>query len=343
MSKKKPRATKLGRGLSALMADIEGADIIRADSGVRAAQNPAAEAVEVKKSAKKSAKKTDKKTITPEIGSARDTPSGRGMINIPIDCLRRNPGQPRRHFDKKDLQELTESIRTKGVLQPLLVRPLPATYGLKGQKTTGQYQIVAGERRWHAAQAAGLEVVPALVRELSDVEVLEIGVIENVQRADLNPIEEAMAYGSLIREFGRKQAEIAEAVGKSRSHIANALRLLSLPVRAQEYLEEGLISPGHARAILAAPDPQALAEMIVKKSLSVREAENWVKRLKAASGETKKHDAAPDANIAFIERQLSRHIGMKVVISHKTPGGKLSIKYKNLEEFDDVVKRLRQS
>lgn len=306
MSKSKQGASKLGRGLSALMADINVSE-------------------------------------TPAQQTMPDTPvRGPGVREIPIEKLERNPAQPRRHFDKAKLAELTESIRQKGVLQPILVRPLPASYGVKGKKIEGRYQIVAGERRWHAAQAAGLERMPALVRDLSDVEVLEIGVIENVQRTDLSPLEEARAYQSLISEFGRKQIEIAEAIGKSRSHVANALRLLSLPALAQDYLEAGKITPGHARAILAAPDPVALAEQIVSKGLSVRAAERWV-HMAAHADERARGSAGRDANIQFIERKVSQHLGMKVRINHKSPGGKMTITYTSLDELDELVKRLRGS
>lgn len=315
---KKP-ASKLGRGLSALMADIAVPEALE-DTPKKAAKKPAA-------------RQKTKPSQTMSTG---------GTFEIPIDKLERNPSQPRRHFDKTKLQELTDSIRQKGVLQPILVRPLPASYASKGKRIDNRYQIVAGERRWHAAQAAGLETMPALLRELSDQEVLEIGVIENVQRADLNPMEEANAYHDLVKQFGRKQVEIAEATGKSRSHVANCLRLLNLPVLAQEYLEDGKITAGHARAILAAPDPQALADAIVKDGLSVRAAEKWATGFSKAE-KSKTDGETPDANITFIERKLSQHIGMDVSIKHKNPDGTLTIKYKSMEQFDDLVKRLRQS
>jgi len=323
---KKP-ASKLGRGLSALMADIAVPEV---PEETFKEDTP-------KKTAKKPAAKQKAKTV-----KSSPSVSKGGTFEIPIDKLERNPSQPRRHFDKSKLQELTNSIRQKGVLQPILVRPLPASYGSKGKRIDNRYQIVAGERRWHAAQAAGLETMPALLRDLSDQEVLEIGVIENVQRADLNPMEEANAYRDLVKQFGRKQAEIAEATGKSRSHVANCLRLLNLPILAQEYLEDGKITPGHARAILAAPDPQVLADAIVKDGLSVRAAEKWVHAYTKV-GKLKMDSEAPDANIAFIERKLSQHIGMDVSIKHKNPDGTLTIKYKSMEQFDDLVKRIRQS
>jgi len=318
---KKP-ASKLGRGLSALMADIA---------------VPEVPVEKLEKASKKPVSKQKPKSTE----SAKGNTQG-GTLEIPIDLLERNPSQPRRNFDKVELAELTDSIRQKGVLQPILVRPLPDSYASKGKPIDNRYQIVAGERRWHGAQAAGLETMPALIRALSDQEVLEIGVIENVQRADLNPMEEASAYRDLVQQFGRKQSEIAAATGKSRSHVANCLRLLNLPVLAQEYLEQGKITAGHARAILAAADPQALLGAIVKDGLSVRAAEKWVHTF-SGRGKTKTNIEAPDANIQFIERKLSQHIGMDVSIKHKDPDGTLIIKYKTMEQFDDLVKRIRQS
>ena len=320
MSKK----SHLGRGLSALMADIE----VSLEKG-------APEKAE-RKTAKKNKADTKKTNQTKSSIKKPSSVKSVGIDELPIEQIERNPDQPRRHFDKTALMELSDSIKQKGVLQPILVRPIPASQREKYPQA--RYQIVAGERRWQAAQMAGLENLPALVRTLSDVEVLEIGVIENVQRADLNPMEEAKAYRTLISEFGRKQAEIAEATGKSRSHIANVLRLLALPVLAQDYLQKGRISAGHARAILAAPDPQALAEIIVSKGLSVRAAESWARKLK--KGTKPNIVPARDANIEFIEKKLSQQLGMKVKIDHKNPGGKLSVSYKNIDEFDVLVKQL---
>ncbi len=317
MAKKKPARDKLGRGLSALMTDI------------------AAPEAQEKNPAKSPAKKPSSKSRSKDIDVAQPQAKN-GIHQLPIDRLERNAQQPRKFFDKAKLAELTRSIKQKGVLQPILVRPLPG-HG----KTKSRYQIVAGERRWHAAQAAGLEVMPALIRDLSEQEILEIGVIENVQRTDLNPMEEARAYAGLIREFGRKQTEIAEAIGKSRSHIANCLRLLNLPELAQEYLEEGKITAGHARAILSAPDPQALTEAIVSGGLSVRAAENWAKTAHKARTDKRPGNETHDANVRFVERKLSQFIGMDVRINHKSPGGIFTIKYKTMEQFDDLVRRIQ--
>ncbi|HHL42828.1 MAG TPA: ParB/RepB/Spo0J family partition protein [Hellea balneolensis] len=300
MSKKPTRG--LGRGLSALMDDIA--------------------------------------PVSPAKTNTKAQPNAGGVELIPTDKIVRNPDQPRRHFDKQKLEELTASVRDKGVLQPILVRPVQAKSG------TEVYQIVAGERRWHAAMRAGIEHMPVLVRELSDREVLEIGVVENVQRADLNPLEEALAYKALIDQFGRKPGEIASAIGKSRAHVANMIRLLGLPERARTLLAEGKITAGHARAILAAPDPQSLTDAILRDALSVRAAEKWVRTaLKAAQNPAQKKDKhrAIDADTRFVEKQLSDHLGLKVELNHKSPGGTLTIRYKTLDELEDLTKRLRSS
>lgn len=319
--------SKLGRGLSALMEEI----------------TPPQQGAKTKAPGKKNKTKTTagKKTKTDTHEKIR--PNELGVQIVWIDKLERNPDQPRRHFDKTKLEELTRSIKDKGVLQPILVRPLPRSYGAKGAKIEGRWQIVAGERRWQAAVSAGLEKMPVLVRELSDQEVLEIGVVENVQRADLNPIEEAMAYQALKDQFGRKQEDIARAIGKSRSHVANCLRLLSLPILAREYLADGKITAGHARAVLAAPDPQALAEAIVAKGLSVREAEKWVRMMQASARDTKPGQEPRDADSRFIEKQLAQHLGLTVRLSHKNPTGSLTIRYKTLAQLEDLIARIRKS
>lgn len=323
---------KLGRGLSALMAEV---------TPPPAPKKPKAK---TKPAAKKS---TAKKAAPKKPASAGRPKPGRGVTNIAISKIERNPEQPRRIFNAALLEELTASIKDKGVLQPILLRPLPDRLAAK-KKTKNKsdyYQIVAGERRWQGAMKAGLDQIPALIRELSDQEVLEVGVVENVQRADLNPIEEAMAYQALKDQFGRKQDEIAKAIGKSRSHVANCLRLLTLPVLAREYLSDGKITAGHARAILSAPDPQALAEAIVDKGMSVREAEAWARNAQKAKrgADTKKtSNKTGDADSRFIEKQLSDHLGLRVSLKHKNPGGSLNIKYKTLDQLDDLIKRMRK-
>lgn len=259
-----------------------------------------------------------------------------GPRSLPIDLVQRNPGQPRKHFDEAELTELANSIRTHGVLQPILVRPI----------ADGRYEIVAGERRWRAAQRAGLHSIPAVVRELNEVEVLEIAIVENVQRTDLNPIEEAQGFQALIDRFGRTQEEIAEAVGKSRPHIANMLRLLKLPDDLQEMVRDGRLSAGHARAILTAPDARALAQRAISEGLNVREVERLAQQAKdekhgprvssAPSIETK------GADTRALEQSLSNALGLEVTISEKGgAAGEVKISYKSLEQLDDVIRRLR--
>ena len=318
----KTPGNKLGRGLSALMAEITPEE-------------------DVKKDAKPKSTKGKTKTSKTKSSQAENIPSSaRGINSLPLDKLARNPDQPRRYFGKSELEELTASIKDRGVLQPILVRPLPARSGKS--KTAGQeYQIVAGERRWQSALAAGLSHIPALIRDLSDQEVLEVGVVENVQRADLNPIEEALAYQALKDQFNRTQQEIADAIGKSRAYIANTLRLLNLPDMAREYLAAGKMTAGHARAVLSAPDPSTLAALIVDKGLSVRAAEDWVRaQTRATSTGLPKQAAQKAADTRKIENELSDHLGLKVTLNHKYPGGLLQIKYKNLEQLDELVKIL---
>jgi ParB family transcriptional regulator, chromosome partitioning protein len=278
-----------------------------------------------------------------EIATAEATPAapgaatgGPGVRDIPIELLRRNPDQPRWLFSEEELDELAASIRDKGILQPILVRP----------GRGGEFEIVAGERRWRAAQKAQLNTIPALVRELSDVQVLEIGVIENVQRADLSPIEEASAYKQLMDRFGRTQDAVAEAVGKSRSHVANTLRLLALPDKVREHLLEGRLSAGHARAIATAPNAEALAEQIVSQGLSVREAEALGR---AAPGKPAKKGGKPgrskgkDVNTIDLENSLSDALGMDVQIADRDGVGALTIRYETLEQLDHLCRKLMGS
>lgn len=311
--KKKTSARGLGRGLSALMSDV---------SPVSEENDQAEmEAVETQTKIKET-----EAPETPDLKSRR-------VQFLSIDKIERNPDQPRRYFDKEKLAELTDSIKAKGVLQPILVRPL-------SNKSETRFQIVAGERRWQAATAAGLTAMPVLIRDLNDEEVLQIGVIENVQRADLNPIEEAQAYESLINEFYRKQDEVAEAVGKSRSHIANMLRLLKLPKLAQGMLAKGQITAGHARAIISAPDPVALAGEIMDKNLSVREAEDWVRRIKKSQGKAPKSRQYKDADTQALEQKLTDTLGLQVDLNHKGPGGSLKITYKSGDQLENVLRKL---
>jgi ParB family chromosome partitioning protein len=254
---------------------------------------------------------------------------------IAIDLIQRNPNQPRKRFDESDLAELADSIRSRGVLQPILVRPAPGA--------AGRFEIVAGERRWRAAQRAGLHELPAVVQDLDEVEVLEIGIIENVQRADLNPLEEAQGYQALIDRFGRTQQEIAEVVGKSRPHIANMLRLLGLPDEIQGMVRDGRLSAGHARAILVAPNPVDLARMAIANGLNVREVEKLAAKAKEERDgpRVRPGGADKDADTRALETQIANALGLTVTITHKgEAGGKLEISYRTLEQLDDLCRKL---
>jgi ParB family chromosome partitioning protein len=260
-----------------------------------------------------------------------------GAVDIPIELLRRNPDQPRKVFSEEDIDDLAASIREKGVIQPLLVRPAPGV--------AGHYEIVAGERRWRAAQRAGLREMPAVVRALADGEVLEIAIIENVQRVDLNPIEEALGYRALIDRFGRTQDGVAEVVGKSRPHVANALRLLNLPEVVQGYVLQGQLSAGHARAIAAASDPLDLARRVIDGGLTVRQAEGLARQSAAAAGKTPRAGPSAggkDADTLALESDLGESLGLTVEILDKGGLGEVRIQYKTLEQLDELCRRLGQ-
>lgn len=260
-----------------------------------------------------------------------------GPREIPIELIVRNPDQPRRAFAEAEIEELAASIREKGVLQPVLVRPAPGV--------EGQYQLVAGERRWRAAQKAGLRSLPALVRELDDLQVLEIAIVENVQRADLNPVEEALGYRALMDKFGRTQEAVAQVVGKSRPHVANALRLLNLPAEVQAMLADGRISAGHARAIAAAPDPLALAKEIVERGLNVREAEALTRKAPETKSAkpARKGGVVRNPDIEALENDLSEILGLDVELLDRGGAGELRLRYATLEQLDDLCRRLMRS
>jgi ParB family transcriptional regulator, chromosome partitioning protein len=256
-----------------------------------------------------------------------------GTREIGIDQIVRNPSQPRRRFDETDLQTLADSIATHGVLQPLLLRPL--------DDGTQRYEIVAGERRWRAAQIAGLHQVPALVRKFDDLGTLEVSIVENVQRADLNAIEEAQAYQQLIDRFGRTQQSIADSVGRSRAHIANTLRLLSLPDDIMTNVRDGLLSAGHARAILSSTDMNATARAIIAKDLSVRDAEKLVANTGKKSAPRVSRETHLEGDSKALAYDLSAALGLDVGIQVKTAqAGSITISYNNLEQLDDVCRRL---
>jgi ParB family chromosome partitioning protein len=251
-----------------------------------------------------------------------------GLVDIPVEVIQPNPHQPRRRFDETELEELAASIREKGVLQPILVRP--AMYA-------GEFQIVAGERRWRAAQRAGVRALPALVRELSDAEVLELAIIENVQRADLSAIEEAEGYRTLIETFGRSQAQVAETIGKSRVHVTNALRLLQLPDEVQALVRDGRLTPGHARALIGAPDAPRLAEDVVERGLSVRQTEALARARPIAPAARR---GKKDADTLALEHDLADVLGMPVEIRDADGAGEVRIRYASLEQLDDLCRRL---
>ena len=249
---------------------------------------------------------------------------------IPISKLRANPLQPRRLFNKESINELAASIKSKGLVQPILVRP--------SEKNPGDYEIIAGERRWRAAQIAQLHEMPAVIKNLNDVESLEIAIIENVQRSDLTVIEEAAGYKKLIESYGHTQEQLSEIVGKSRSHVANIMRLLTLPQSIQDMITEGKISAGHARAIMNSAFPEKLAEKIVTENLSVREAESIAKHGKNQIKKVRLKD--PDT--MDLENSLSQKLGLNVEINHKgNKGGYIKIDYKNLDQLGLVTKKLK--
>ena len=267
---------------------------------------------------------------------ARGTREG-ALLSIPIEHLAPHPNQPRQHFDEAEIESLAASIREKGVVQPLVVRPGPG-----GDEDGAPYQIVAGERRWRAAQRAGLHELPAVVRQLSDPESIEIALVENLQRSDLNPLEEATAYRRLIREFDHRQEDVATALGKSRSHVANTVRLLDLPETVKALVGDGTLSAGHGRALLAAADPAALSDTVVRLGLTVRQTEALVRR--AGEGRTREPKSrTDDPNVRALQTDLSRALGLKVTIdpAARGAGGRVTIAYKEPEQLDGLIARLR--
>jgi len=298
MADKKDRKRGLGRGLSALMADVNENEAVTA-------RGPAA-----------------------------------AERLIPIEQISPNPEQPRKRFAQDDLDDLAASIKEKGVIQPLIVRA----------RDNGTYEIVAGERRWRASQMAQLHELPVIVREFTDVEVLEVAIIENIQRADLNAAEEAVGYRQLMDRFGHTQEKMAEALGKSRSHIANLLRLLNLPEPVLEMLRAGEISAGHARALVPAQDPLGLARQITKGGLSVRAAEALVKKegqteQRSIGSSEKSASPEKDADTRALESDLSGALRMKVRLDHQAgqEKGKLSIEYTSLDQLDELCRLLSKS
>jgi len=262
---------------------------------------------------------------------ARLAESSSGTKRLPVEFIIANRQNPRRDFDPDQLEELTSSIREKGVMSPLLVRPT---------RDPNVFEIIAGERRWRAAQRAGLHDVPVIVREVDDKEALELAIIENVQRADLSPLEEAMGYGQLMEQFDYTQHDLAQVIGKSRSHVANTLRLLKLPEDVRSMLARGELTAGHARTLITAEDPVSLAREIVGSGLSVREAEALSQRESTAPRRKAGLRPDKDADTRALEKRLSDALGLSVTLEHKESGGRLEIRYRTLEQLDAVCTKL---
>lgn len=268
---------------------------------------------------------------------AREQPLADGEVHaagvqlVSVAAIRPHPGQPRRQFNEEALDELAQSIRTRGVIQPIVVRPHGAGF-----------QIVAGERRWRAAQRAQLHDVPVIVRDFSEAETLEVALIENIQREDLNAIEEAEAYKRLIQDFGHTQEALGRLVAKSRSHVANLLRLLDLPTPVRAMVAGGGLSMGHARALITASDPEMLAREVIDRGLSVRETETLARKAKGATGKATATERPEqgDSDIAALERQLGDMLGLKVSIKHAGQGGTVALSYSSLDQLDMICQRL---
>jgi len=255
---------------------------------------------------------------------------------VPIEFVGRNPRNPRRYFDESELQDLASSIRQHGIVQPVVVRTT----------ADNRYEIIAGERRWRAAQLAGLIEIPVIIRDVDDRTALEIAIVENVQRSDLNPLEEAMGYELLIADHGYTQNDLGEIIGKSRSHVANSLRLLKLPEPVRDMLASGTLSAGHARALIPTSDPVALARAVVAKGMSVRDAERLAQNDIKAQGDPN-HGEMPrrdvkDADTIALERTLSDVLGLDVTVNHKGSGGHLKISYKTLEQLEEICRLLER-
>jgi ParB family chromosome partitioning protein len=287
------KPSRLGRGLAALIGDV----------GVEAPAN--------------------------DRGGAQPRPAQR---KVPIENIRPNPKNPRKNFSDSELAELASSIRERGIIQPIVVRPA------KGHGNN--FEIIAGERRWRAAQRAKLHEVPIVVLEVTDEQALELAIIENVQRTDLNPLEEAHGYQSLIDQYKHSQDDIAGIVGKSRSHVSNTLRLLKLPDSVKAYINSGKITAGHARALIGQPNPEALAHEIVSKGLNVRQIEQARQEQNKGGKKGKTSRKRKDPNTVSLEKSLTDTLGLAVEINHRGRGGSVKIKYKTLEQLDDVTRRL---
>jgi ParB family transcriptional regulator, chromosome partitioning protein len=267
---------------------------------------------------------------------ATTTPErARAQRRVPIEYLRPNPRNPRRNFSDAELDELAASIKERGIIQPVVVRPV------RGAKDA--YEIIAGERRWRAAQRAALHEIPIVPFEASDSEALELAIIENVQRTDLNPLEEAGGYQALASEYGHSHEDIAKIVGKSRSHVTNTLRLLKLPEPVKAYIHAGKISAGAARMLIGAADPEEMAREIVDRGLNVRQVEALAKDRVAGSGKAVKKRAVKNADTIALERRVSNTLGLTVTVDHRSKGGVLHIHYRSLDQLEEVLRRLEKN
>jgi ParB family chromosome partitioning protein len=275
-----------------------------------------------------------------DVGAESSNDRRRGQRRLPIAALQPNVRNPRRMFSDIELDELANSLRERGIIQPIVVRAL--------RGAPDRYEIIAGERRWRAAQRAGLHEVPVVIVEASDAEALQLAIIENVQRTDLNPLEEAEGYRSLIRDFSHSQDDVARMVGKSRSHVANMLRLQTLPGPVKEYINSGRLSAGHARALIGHHDAERLAEEIVTRGLNVRQVEEIAREAGKRSGKDHANSgkararATKDTNTLALEKRLADALGLAVSIDHRERGGSINIRYRSLDQLDEVARRLER-
>ena len=274
-----------------------------------------------------------------DVGTEASVERPRGQRKLPIGSLRPNARNPRRNFSDTELDELAASLRERGIIQPIVARAV--------RGSSDAFEIIAGERRWRAAQRAGLHEVPVVIIEATDGEALQLAIVENVQRADLNPLEEAEGYRALIRDFSHSQDDVARMVGKSRSHVANTLRLQTLPDRVREHIHSGRLSAGHARALVGHHDAERLAEEIVTRGLNVRQVEEIARETGGKSGKHQTNGrtharAAKNTDTLALEKRLADALGLAVTIEHGERGGTLSIRYRNLDQLDDVVRRLER-
>jgi ParB family chromosome partitioning protein len=339
MSDEKPRPRQLGRGLEALFGE-DRTNIAAAEEAVDAGARPAPAAEPEAPSAPAETPVAAPAAAgsAPAAAPTKSEGAAVGFRMVPIAKLIPNPLQPRRHFGDEALRDLTNSIREQGILQPLIVRPT--------RSEPGNFEIVAGERRWRAAQRAQVHEAPVIIRDFNDAEALAVALIENIQRDELSPLEEAEAYARLSQDFGKTQEQVAEVVGKSRSHIANMTRLLDLPEDVRAMLADGALSAGHARAILRAADPAALARQIIDEGLTVRDAERLGKERRARRGrsaggaKSTGKAKAKDTDTLALERALGNALGLHVDIAFDGNGGQLRLDYSSLEQLDDLIDRL---